>query len=112
MEVAQIMKGGYDHFMKKEIHEQPDSVIQSLRGRVKFGEKDGEGKPIRNRVKLGGLVRMPFCYPFLFSAALLRGRACLRAYMCECVCARVCAREREICFSICLFDPVCVCLCV
>ena len=36
MEVAQIMKGGYDHFMKKEIHEQPDSVQQTMSGRVRF----------------------------------------------------------------------------
>ena len=36
MEVAQIMKGGYDHFMKKEIHEQPDSVLQTMSGRVRF----------------------------------------------------------------------------
>jgi len=30
------MKGGFDHFMQKEIHEQPDSVLQTMRGRVKF----------------------------------------------------------------------------
>ena len=36
MEVAQIMKGGYEHFMQKEIHEQPDSVLQTMRGRVRF----------------------------------------------------------------------------
>lgn len=36
MEVSQIMKGGYDHFMQKEIHEQPDSILQTMRGRVRF----------------------------------------------------------------------------
>lgn len=36
MEVTQIMKGGYDHFMQKEIHEQPDSILQTMRGRVRF----------------------------------------------------------------------------
>ena len=36
MEVNQIMKGGYDHFMQKEIHEQPESLTQTMRGRVKF----------------------------------------------------------------------------
>ena len=36
MEVAQIMKGGYEHFMQKEIHEQPDSILQTMRGRVRF----------------------------------------------------------------------------
>eukprot|EP00238_Polyblepharides_amylifera_P007804 CAMPEP_0196599112 /NCGR_PEP_ID=MMETSP1081-20130531/94687_1 /TAXON_ID=36882 /ORGANISM="Pyramimonas amylifera, Strain CCMP720" /LENGTH=235 /DNA_ID=CAMNT_0041924867 /DNA_START=787 /DNA_END=1494 /DNA_ORIENTATION=- len=33
MEVHQIMKGGYDHFMQKEIHEQPQSLIGTMRGR-------------------------------------------------------------------------------
>ena len=36
MEVAQIMKGGYAHFMQKEIHEQPESIHQTMRGRVRF----------------------------------------------------------------------------
>ncbi len=30
------MKGGYDHYMQKEIHEQPDSIQQTMRGRVDF----------------------------------------------------------------------------
>ena len=29
-------KGEYDHFMLKEIHEQPDAVLDTLRGRVQF----------------------------------------------------------------------------
>lgn len=41
MEVAHIMKGGFDHFMQKEIHEQPDSILQTMRGRVKFSSADG-----------------------------------------------------------------------
>ena len=40
MEVAHIMKGGFDHFMQKEIHEQPDSILQTMRGRVKFSSAD------------------------------------------------------------------------
>lgn len=36
MEVASIMKGGYDHFMQKEIHEQPESLFQTMQGRVRF----------------------------------------------------------------------------
>ena len=32
MEVASIMKGGYEHFMAKEIHAQPDSILQTMRG--------------------------------------------------------------------------------
>ena len=31
MEVESIMKGGYDHFMQKEIHEQPESITQVLK---------------------------------------------------------------------------------
>ena len=29
------MKGAYDHFMQKEIHEQPESLAQTLMGRIK-----------------------------------------------------------------------------
>ena len=36
MEVASIMKGAYDHFMQKEIHEQPESLAQTLMGRIKL----------------------------------------------------------------------------
>lgn len=32
--VEQIMKGGYDHFMQKEIHEQPEALIETMRGRI------------------------------------------------------------------------------
>ena len=34
MELAKIEKGGYDHFMLKEIHEQPDTIYDCLRGRL------------------------------------------------------------------------------
>ena len=34
MEVEQILRGEWDHFMAKEIHEQPDSLSQTMRGRV------------------------------------------------------------------------------
>ncbi|NCI51113.1 glutamine--fructose-6-phosphate transaminase (isomerizing) [Sediminibacterium roseum] len=34
MELARIEKGGYDHFMLKEIHEQPDTIFDCLRGRL------------------------------------------------------------------------------
>ena len=34
MELAAIEKGGYDHFMLKEIFEQPRSIADSMRGRV------------------------------------------------------------------------------
>src|SRR5215216_7479070 len=34
MELAAIEKGGYDHFMLKEINEQPDTIYDCLRGRL------------------------------------------------------------------------------
>jgi glucosamine--fructose-6-phosphate aminotransferase (isomerizing) len=34
MELAAIEKGGYEHFMIKEIHEQPDTIHDCLRGRL------------------------------------------------------------------------------
>jgi glucosamine--fructose-6-phosphate aminotransferase (isomerizing) len=34
MDLAAIEKGGYDHFMIKEIHEQPDTIHDCLRGRL------------------------------------------------------------------------------
>ncbi|MSQ45872.1 MAG: glutamine--fructose-6-phosphate transaminase (isomerizing) [Ignavibacteria bacterium] len=45
----QIEKSGYDHFMLKEIYEQPDSLTNSLRGRVLLEEGDA---------KLGGLEQV------------------------------------------------------
>jgi len=36
MEIQQIMKGSYSTFMQKEICEQPESVVNTMRGRVNF----------------------------------------------------------------------------
>lgn len=36
MEIQQIMKGNFSTFMQKEIFEQPESVINTMRGRVCF----------------------------------------------------------------------------
>jgi len=47
MELDQIMKGNYAHFMLKEIHEQTESLTNTMRGRVKFDT--GE-------IILGGIV--------------------------------------------------------
>mmetsp|Transcript_12034 Transcript_12034/g.21332 ORF Transcript_12034/g.21332 Transcript_12034/m.21332 type:complete len:702 (-) Transcript_12034:208-2313(-) len=56
VEVEQIMKGGFDHFMQKEIHEQPESLLQTMRGRVQF-QRPVVGNPyLTPRIKLGGLV--------------------------------------------------------
>ncbi len=47
--LAQIALDGYDHFMLKEIFEQPEVVRTSLRGRLDLREK---------RVNLGGLAQV------------------------------------------------------
>ena len=45
-DLEQIEKGGYEHFMLKEICEQPDSIQNTYRGRINFQTFD---------VRLGGL---------------------------------------------------------
>ncbi len=40
MELAAIEKGGYDHFMLKEIFEQPTTIADSLRGRLVLNESN------------------------------------------------------------------------
>ncbi|KAI3380353.1 hypothetical protein SNEBB_003321 [Seison nebaliae] len=47
MELQQIMKGNYDYFMQKEIFEQPESIVDTMRGRVFFDEM---------KVVLGGIT--------------------------------------------------------
>lgn len=42
VQVSSIMKGGYDHYMQKEIHEQPESITQTMRGRVDFQKSSEE----------------------------------------------------------------------
>ncbi|XP_048513339.1 glutamine--fructose-6-phosphate aminotransferase [isomerizing] 2-like isoform X5 [Athalia rosae] len=46
MEIQQIMKGNYSYFMQKEIFEQPESVVNTMRGRLNFRD---------NSVTLGGI---------------------------------------------------------
>ncbi|XP_020777623.1 glutamine--fructose-6-phosphate aminotransferase [isomerizing] 2 [Boleophthalmus pectinirostris] len=46
MELQHIMKGNFDAFMQKEIFEQPESVVNTMRGRICFDS---------NTVILGGL---------------------------------------------------------
>ena len=36
MEMQQIMKGNFSTFMQKGIFEQPESVVNTMRGRVNF----------------------------------------------------------------------------
>jgi glucosamine--fructose-6-phosphate aminotransferase (isomerizing) len=45
-DLSQIERGGYDHFMLKEINEQPETIRDAMRGRLLVNEGD---------VKLGGL---------------------------------------------------------
>lgn len=46
LEIQQIMKGNYSYFMQKEIFEQPESVVNTMRGRINFET---------NSVVLGGI---------------------------------------------------------
>lgn len=46
LELSQIERGGFDHFMMKEICEQPETITNAIRGRLLVDEGD---------VKLGGL---------------------------------------------------------
>ena len=46
LELQEIMKGNFDHFMQKEIFEQPESIINTMRGRLDAANKT---------VTLGGL---------------------------------------------------------
>ncbi|OQV15241.1 Glutamine--fructose-6-phosphate aminotransferase [isomerizing] 2 [Hypsibius exemplaris] len=46
LELEQIMKGNFEYFMQKEIFEQPESVFNTMRGRVLFDEQ---------KVVLGGV---------------------------------------------------------
>ncbi|AGO10420.1 AaceriABL036Cp [[Ashbya] aceris (nom. inval.)] len=68
MELAQIMKGPYDHFMQKEIFEQPESTLNTMRGRIDFEN---------NTVMLGGLKSW---LPAIRSARRLTMIACGTSY--------------------------------
>lgn len=46
MELNEIMKGPYKHFMQKEIFEQPDSTFNTMRGRIDFKN---------SKINLGGI---------------------------------------------------------
>jgi glucosamine--fructose-6-phosphate aminotransferase (isomerizing) len=74
--VEQIMKGGYDHFMQKEIHEQPEALVETMRGRVMLqGQHDSNGPvtsldsprtlmaSVSSRSSLEGITDSPFSRP-------------------------------------------------
>ncbi len=89
MEVESIMKGGYDHYMQKEIHEQPESITQTMRGRMLFDAPVGGDPYMVKRVHLGGLV--PHLLTIRRSRRLVMV-ACgmLGVCVCGCVCVCVC----------------------
>ena len=47
LSISQLEKGGYPHFMLKEIHEQPHTIVDCIRGRV---------NPETGEVKLSGVI--------------------------------------------------------
>jgi len=63
-ELDRIEKGGFDHFMLKEIHEQPQTVEDAMRGRVHADQCE---------VKLGGLEAV---HDILVSAERIIFTAC------------------------------------
>ncbi|MFH1667508.1 MAG: glutamine--fructose-6-phosphate transaminase (isomerizing) [Candidatus Komeilibacteria bacterium] len=63
-DLAQIAKGGYDHFMLKEIFEQPKTVADAMRGRVNLAD---------TQIVLGGLADW---YDFLLNAKRFVFLAC------------------------------------
>ncbi|KIM71234.1 hypothetical protein PILCRDRAFT_758739 [Piloderma croceum F 1598] len=72
LELAAIMKGKFDHFMQKEIYEQPESVVNTMRGRVNFDT---------SKITLGGLrAYLPImrrCRRIVFTACGTSYHSCL-----------------------------------
>jgi glucosamine--fructose-6-phosphate aminotransferase (isomerizing) len=73
-------KGGYDHFMLKEIHEQPDALRQSLAGRI---DQDGairipELAPVESAILAATRVELVACGTASHAAML--GAAAIEAW--------------------------------
>ncbi len=66
-ELSEIEKSGYDHFMLKEIFEQPRTINDSMRGRILLDE---------GTTKLGGLSEHPEIYSRLLNAKKIFIVAC------------------------------------
>ena len=81
IEMEQIKKGGFDHYMQKEIHEQPASLLQTMRGRTNFKRVDDVNPFLYPRVVLGGLAQymdtIRRCRRILFVACGTSYHACL-----------------------------------
>mmetsp|Transcript_56453 Transcript_56453/g.138565 ORF Transcript_56453/g.138565 Transcript_56453/m.138565 type:complete len:635 (+) Transcript_56453:141-2045(+) len=59
--LEQIEKGGYKHFMIKEIMEQPSSLTNCMRGRVKSSSHEGaadHGADFDAEIRLGGIEQL------------------------------------------------------
>jgi glucosamine--fructose-6-phosphate aminotransferase (isomerizing) len=65
LKLEQIMKGNFPHFMLKEIYEQPESLFNTMRGRVPmsndclekfFGTQAGLPHDDQSRIRLGGVA--------------------------------------------------------
>jgi glucosamine--fructose-6-phosphate aminotransferase (isomerizing) len=50
MELAKIEKGGYEHFMLKEIHEQPETIYDCLRGRLQVETGEIKMRGVENHI--------------------------------------------------------------
>jgi glucosamine--fructose-6-phosphate aminotransferase (isomerizing) len=72
IELQEIMKGKFDHFMQKEIFEQPESVVNAMRGRLDVANK---------KVTLGGLRQyiktMRRCRRIIFIACGTSFHSCM-----------------------------------
>ncbi|MDA3838439.1 MAG: glutamine--fructose-6-phosphate transaminase (isomerizing) [Candidatus Delongbacteria bacterium] len=67
IEVQEIEKDGYDHFMLKEIFQQPRTLIDTMRGRILLDE---------GTTNLGGLKQHPEVYDALINAEKIYIIAC------------------------------------
>ena len=54
---TQAEKGGYKHFMLKEVHEQPRAVEDTLRGRIDLGDGDVVGEEVGLSVSLARSIQ-------------------------------------------------------
>jgi glucosamine--fructose-6-phosphate aminotransferase (isomerizing) len=68
-------KGGYEHFMLKEIHEQPDALRQSLTGRITRAGRIQvpELEPVWNAVKTANRVELVACGTASYAAMVGAG---------------------------------------
>jgi glucosamine--fructose-6-phosphate aminotransferase (isomerizing) len=73
-------KGGYEHFMLKEIHEQPDALRQSLTGRISRAGRiqARELEPVADAVRAATRVELVACGTASYAAMV--GAAAIQAF--------------------------------